>query len=245
MTMRFVDTHCHVDLYPSPETVVHTAAANGVEVIAVTNAPHVFHFTRELARRYPHLYPAVGLHPELVADYGHLLDELLEHLDQARFIGEVGLDYVTRDDRLRQRQRLVFKSVIERCARPDSVVSIHSRRAVADVLAIVGDGFPGSCILHWFSGSPSQLRRALDAGCYFSVNPAMVISERGRSLVAQIPRQRVLTESDGPFAKFNGRPATPADMLSVVEAIANIWGVPVEQAAGEIYGNFTGLLDNR
>jgi TatD DNase family protein len=113
------------------------------------------------------------------------------------------------------------------------VLSIHSRRASSDVLdALDARRDAGVPVLHWFSGTPRELARAVALGCWFSVGPAMLTGAKGRALVAQMPRDRVLTESDGPFAQTNGRPATPADVGLAADGLALVWGLA---SAGEVH----------
>jgi len=66
--------------------------------------------------------------------------------------------------------------------------------------------------LHWFTGSKAEAQRALELGCYFSINAAMLESERHASMTAVIPLDRLLTETDGPFTKTDERPSIPADV---------------------------------
>src|SRR3546814_5125598 len=54
-------------------------------------------------------------------------------------------------------------------------------------------------VLHWFTGSKADVRRAVDRGCYFSVNEGMLASATGLRVMREIPIDRVLTETDGPF----------------------------------------------
>ncbi|RRH91092.1 TatD family deoxyribonuclease [Mesorhizobium tamadayense] len=80
----------------------------------------------------------------------------------------------------------------------------------------------GTVVLHWFTGSKSEARRAATLGCYFSVNAEMTRSDRGRSLVSDLPIDRILTETDGPFTQVDGRPSEPADVETTVAAIADV-----------------------
>ena len=54
-------------------------------------------------------------------------------------------------------------------------------------------------ILHWFSGTYKELDQAIADGYFFSVNGAMVRSAKGQALVMRMPRERILTETDGPY----------------------------------------------
>ena len=241
--LAVVDAHFHLDLSSSPELEADKIGAQEVHTIAVTNVPSVYHLTEAIARGRKNIYAAVGLHPELVESHAHEAARLWSLLERTRFVGEVGLDYVASNEIVRREQRRVFSQILERCAEyGNKILTVHSRRAAADVIDAVGEGFPGTVILHWFSGTRKQLRRAVDQGLWFSVNPAMARSDGGRQLVAGMPRERVLTESDGPFVKCRGRPAVPADTGVVVRALADLWQCSGEHAKATIEGNFLGLV---
>lgn len=83
----------------------------------------------------------------------------------------------------------------------------------------------GVPILHWYSGNQRELNRAIDLGCWFSVGPAMLDGEKGRALVASMPRDRLLTETDGPFGLLNGKSLFPWDVVQAIRAIASLWNV--------------------
>jgi TatD DNase family protein len=237
--MKLVDTHFHLDLQRDPLAVVAECEARTVYTIAVTNAPSVFPHTRRITAGTKYLRAALGLHPELVATHGSELPELLRMMDQTRYVGEVGLDYVTADADLRAAQRRVFEAALARCAELGGrVITVHSRRAAPDVLGCIGTSFPGTVILHWFSGALRELRAALNAGCYFSVNPAMLRSARGRSLICEMPRARVLTETDGPFVEIEGRRAMPPDAIYAIKGLAALWNTDAAEAATQVFANF-------
>lgn len=243
--MHLVDTHFHADLQKDPAAVIADCESRGIYTIAVTNAPSVFDHTKALTVTTKYVRAALGLHPELVASHGHELSDLLRMMDQTRYVGEVGLDYVTTDMTLRKRQRRVFEAILTRSAElGDKILTVHSRRSAADVIACVGTNFPGTVILHWFSGNKRELRAALDAGCYFSVNPAMVRSERSRALIQEIPRERLLTETDGPFVEVRGRRAVPSDVRDAIEGIAALWGVETDEVAGTIFKSFSTIVES-
>src|SRR5205823_5070380 len=144
---------------PAPNAIADTAESCGIRTIAVTNAPSVFHFTKALAEGKRHIRAALGMHPELVRTHGHEIDVFLSLLPQVRFIGEIGLDYVTNDQENRRQQRQILATIVESCANAhDKVLTLHSRRAAGDVIDTIGKEFPGVIILHWFSGTPRELK---------------------------------------------------------------------------------------
>lgn len=236
---RLVDTHFHLDLYPDPSPVIDAIERESVATIAVTNAPFLFHHTRELCRRSPLLFPALGMHPELVHSHGNQIDQFRQLMMDTRFIGEVGLDYVTSDRSDRDHQKKVFEKILGWCTDAgDKILTVHSRRSAADVVAAIGDRFAGTVILHWFSGALRDLRTAVANGLYISVNPAMVRSNQGMRLISEIPRDRLLTETDGPFVTVARVPATPGSVWHVCEALAVLWNCEADEVADIVRANF-------
>src|SRR5438093_1555989 len=99
-----VDGHCHIDLLKDPGAAIQRAESMRVHTIAVTNAPSVFFHTRDLCREKHFVHAALGLHPELVASHGNELPKFRELISETKFVGEVGIDYVTPDLTLRKKQ---------------------------------------------------------------------------------------------------------------------------------------------
>jgi TatD DNase family protein len=123
------------------------------------------------------------------------------------------------------------------------IFSIHSRRAAAEVIATLRKhGCANSSILHWFSGTPRQLAEAVDIGCWFSVGPAMLRSNRGRQLVAKMPRNRILTETDGPFGRGPNGPLEPIDVGMALDHLSAIWSVDRRQVQLILRGNLKELV---
>jgi TatD DNase family protein len=237
-----LDTHCHLDLYPDFARVLADIETNRVATIAVTNTPSVFRRCVELTTGNRFVRVAAGLHPQLIAERSRELPLLFELIRETTYIGEVGLDFTDADAANRAAQRRVFEQILAECARAGNrVLSVHSRRAAREVVEMIGEGFRGSVILHWFSGSLSVLAKAIAARCFFSVNPAMLLSEQGRKLIARIPRDRILTESDGPFVTIGERPAEPFDVTRVVRYLADVWFVDEREVQAQITATFQAL----
>ena len=241
---RLIDTHCHLDLYPDVPAAIRDVDAAGVYTIAVTNTPSVFRPLVALARGASRVRVALGLHPELAARRAAELPLFRELLPDTRYVGEVGLDYVTADAADRAVQRRVLDAILSWCdADGTKVLTLHSRRAADDVVDAVGPQFRGRWILHWYSGSRRTLDRALANGAYVSANAAMLRSAKGRALLAAVPLERVLTETDGPFVQSAaGMPARPTDVAEVAAAMASLWQLSQEVAEAKIATAFRALL---
>lgn len=239
-----IDAHLHLDLLPDPRrTLAHLVAA-GHRAIAVTNAPSVFEWTERLVADAPSVHAALGLHPELASERERELPLMWKLLPRTRYVGEIGLDYVTRNRSQRAAQRRVFESIVERCdAAGDKILTVHSRRAVTDVIDVL-TGFRGVAVLHWLSATTTQLTRAAGAGLFFSINPSMAASNRGRDLIRRMPADQVLTESDAPFAALHGRPIDTVDIAQVIEVLADDWRCDAREARDKVLSNFNRATKN-
>lgn len=187
---------------------------------------------------------ALGLHPQLAHERKSELAIFDRHLPETRYVGEVGLDG---SPALREHwgdQMAVFKHVLSKCREAGGrIMSIHSRRASRPVLDCLEDsGDVGIGVLHWFSGPLRDLDRAIELGCWFSVGPAMLAGEKGRQLVARMPKERVLTESDGPFAQVDRVAVMPWQVRNAVEILAEIWSSTVEEAEQTVKRNLKDIL---
>jgi len=241
--MHLFDTHCHLDLYPDYGGVIDEIERARIYTIAVTNAPSVFRRSSQIAEETRFVRTAVGLHPELVGQRHGELDLFAELLEETRYVGEVGLDFVSQNQRDRDLQKRVFGTILERCAdHGDKFITVHSRRAAGDVVDMVGSAYPGTVVLHWFSGSSKVLERALEYGLLFSVNPAMLASEKGRQLIAKIPLDRLLTETDGPFVRVGDSFARPRDIATIVSGLAELKNLDPDGVAEALFDNFRDAL---
>lgn len=240
---KFVDAHCHVDLYPGYRQVIEDAESNKIFTVAVTNTPSVFGKMQELVKEKEYVHAALGMHPQLVKERWKELSQVDELIAQSRFVGEIGLDYSESNPEDLRRQRKVFGSILELCSRAgNKILTIHSRRSAEDVVSAIGSNYNGKIILHWYSGSLKTLERAVMNGYYFSINHDMLVSKNGREIIRQIPLSCLLTESDGPFVALPNGPASPSSMELLVEDLASFLGKNKNELQRVINTNFINCL---
>ncbi len=238
-----IDFHCHLDLYPDPHSVARECAARGLYVLSVTTTPSAWAGTAALAPEAARIRTALGLHPQIAHERKGELPLFDRLLPKVRYVGEIGLDGAPEYKRHWQDQVLVFTHIIDSCTRSNGrILSIHSRRAAKPVLDVL-EAHPGAgtAILHWFSGTQRELARAINLDCWFSVGPAMLAGDKGRALAAKMPRDRILTESDGPFAQLEGRAALPWDSERAVAILASLWAEPETAAREQLIANLRRL----
>lgn len=239
-----IDFHCHLDLYPDPKQAVADADAAQIYVLSVTTTPKAFRKTAMLAQGAKRIRTALGIHPQVAHDRLNELPLFEALSDLTRYVGEIGLDGSPGHGQYFEAQRKAFEfALLVSERRGGKILTIHSRQAVDDVLSILarhpGAGPP---ILHWFTGTDRQLREAAAMGCWFSVGPAMLRSQKGRRLAALMPSDRVLTETDGPFAQTGSRPLVPADSWQAVEQLARVWNIDKTSTSKLLKRNLSQLL---
>jgi len=209
----------------------------------VTTTPSAWHGTFSLAKESQRIRTAIGLHPQLAAERQKELYLFDEILPSTRYVGEVGLDGGEEYRSTWQAQVDVFTHVLDACTKAGGkIISLHSRRATSAVLDLL-ERWPesGTPVLHWFSGSTTELERAKKLGCWFSVGPAMLVSKKGQDLAKRIPADRILTETDGPFAQFNKQQLKPWDVEIAVRQLAQLWGVSQSDAQKQLADNLRQL----
>ena len=247
MSAPAVDLHCHLDLDPDPVTVARSCVESGTYVLSMTTTPKAWRGTTALAKGHDRIRTALGLHPQIAHERAGELPLFDALLPETRYVGEVGLDG-SRECKPHWREQVrVFEHVLAASTQAGGrILSIHSRRAAAEVLdALARHPDAGIPVLHWFSGTKTELRRAVEMGCWFSVGPAMVLGKRGRDLLTAMPRDRVLTETDGPFATINGQPLCPGEVTSALDALAACWGVTPDEAAATVVAAFRRLVSSK
>ncbi|HHC6561642.1 TatD family deoxyribonuclease [Vibrio parahaemolyticus] len=239
-----MDLHCHVDLYPDFEVVLKDIKDTGFYVLSVTTVPSAWEGTKNLTKDIPRVKTALGFHPQVA----HLRENelaLFENLiAETRYIGEVGLDGSRGFKAYFAIQTKVFTEVLKLCQRfEDKILTIHSLGAVEEVLDCLamypGSGVP---IFHWFLGTKKQIDKAVQLSGFFSVGPAMLLSARGRKVVGWIPRDKMLLESDGPFAKLGERSCYPSDVRVVINYLCDLWGMTEREVHSQLEINLRTLL---
>lgn len=241
--MQLVDTHFHFDLVDSPTVVAEEAAHAGVLTVGVTNLPSHFERLRPILSGHRGIRLGLGLHPLMAEYHEEELPRFLSLINETSYIGEIGLDFSRAGEKTREIQMKSMRAVLQHLGTRPRFFSIHSRGADGMVLVLLHEFDIRGAVFHWYSGSIGNLERAIRDGHYFSINTSMIQSEKGRSRIARMPRDRVLTETDGPYVRFRGEIARPVHTRYVVENLSHIWGISTEESAEQISRNFNKILE--
>ncbi|MBJ8866107.1 Qat anti-phage system TatD family nuclease QatD [Citrobacter koseri] len=234
-----IDFHCHIDLYPDPRKVIEECKKRGLYILSVTTTPSAWEGTSSLAHDAPRIRTALGLHPQLAHQRKTELPLFEKYIDQTRYVGEIGLDGTPEFKKNWADQIQVFTRILDICeSAGGKVLSLHSRRATSSVLdEIERRPKVGTPILHWFSGTKAELNRAKDLDCWYSIGPVMLNGHKGRQLASLMPKDRVLIESDGPFAQIDGRSACPWDTYKTLSQLTEIWGKSLSEVESQLLSN--------
>ena len=238
------DSHAHLDVADFAQDREAVLKECG-EVLAGVINPGVDKETSlqamELAHRYPFMYAAVGWHPEEIArctDQDMLEVETWCSDPKVVAIGEIGLDYYNDENAPHDLQKKYFIQQLELAKKVNLPVLIHDREAHGDLLAILqreGEGVTG--VMHCYSGSLEMAKVLLKMGWYFGFGGSTTFknSKKAREVLAWVPEERILFETDCPFmtpVPYRGTRNKPIYTELVARNAALLRGVdPIELMA--------------
>lgn len=246
--MRLIDSHCHLDADEfdrDREQVVARARAAGVaaQIVPAVTA-EAWPKLRQVCAQQPGLYPAYGLHPLFLDRHRHEhLQSLASWIERERpcAIGECGLDYFV-DGLDRDAQQSYFEGQLRLAREFDLPVIVHARRAVDAVIQAIRrtGGLRG--VVHSFAGSPEQARQLQSLDFLIGLGGPVTYerAQRLRRLVAAMPLQQLLLETDAPDqpdAGIRGQRNEPARLRSVLDTIATLRGQPAAEIAEQTTRN--------
>jgi TatD DNase family protein len=258
MVLGMIDSHCHLDsaeFNEDRDAVIERALAAGIEhmmAIGTGNGPPDLEAGLRLAEKHPAFYATAGIHPHDAAksspDDLNRLSALLAH-PKVLAVGEIGLDYHY-DFSPRDVQKSVFIEQMEIAAQAKKPIVIHTREAWDDTLALIERhwtprGIGG--IMHCFSGSPDEARRALDLGFYLSFGGIVTFPKAlaVQAAAKSAPRDRILLETDAPYlapVPKRGKRNEPALMVHTARKLAELRGESYEAVCAATSENFRRLM---
>lgn len=251
-----VDSHCHLDFPEFADDlpgVVERAQSAGVGAIQ-TICTRLSKFPQVLgvAERFDSMYCSVGVHPHNADDEGLTApDDLIEHAKHPKVIGigETGLDYYYQHSETAA-QQASFRAHIAAARETGLPLIVHTRDADEDTVAILEDeagkgAFPG--LIHCFSSSAMVAERALALGMTISLSGIVTFrnAEALREVARNLPRDRVLVETDAPFlapAPNRGKRNEPAFVADTAACVAELLDMTPQELADQTTRNFYALF---
>lgn len=252
-----IDSHCHLDrLDLSPyngdlDAALNAARERGVERMLCIgidrgNAQAVI----DIASRNSDIYASVGIHPLDLSDNVEPSEALVALADNENVIaiGETGLDYYYSQDN-KTAQQESFRNHLRAAAKTGKPAIVHTRNAREDTLAIIREASDPDVagVLHCFTESREMAHAALDLNFYISFSGIITFKNAAdlRDVVASVPMDRILVETDSPYlapVPFRGKKNEPKYVVEVAKCVAEIKGISYDQVVAQTADNFNRLF---
>ena len=238
------DSHAHLDACAEDaNALVERACAAGVtRIVTIGTGVDSCRAALEIAEANDGVYVSMGIDPHQAgtAEAGRL-DEIRELVAHPKVVGvgETGLDTVRRQATLDE-QRALFGAHLELASELGLPVVIHNREADAETARAL-EAFGGTVVLHCFS-SPELVDVAVERGYYVSFAGNATYPNAGalRESAADVPRDRILVETDSPYLApqpVRGKPNEPANVVHTLRALADVRGETFEEFAAATHAN--------
>lgn len=252
--MQLVDSHCHInfpELLEERDSVLEHAHKKHIAyllcaAVNLEDYPQVL----SLAKEFPHVFAAVGVHPNEAAGQDPEIEELLSlAADPAVVaIGETGLDYFRSEGDLKWQQERFIRH-IEASKLSQKPLIIHTRDAVVDTVNIMRDHDAATAggVIHCFTGDWDMARRCLDLGFYISFSGILTFksARQIQEAATKVPLDRILVETDSPYlapVPYRGKRNEPAYVYEVAAFLAQLRGISLETIAESTTENFFRLF---
>ncbi len=245
-----IDSHLHLDdemLCQDVDKIIEQLASRNVQFVINNSCNYQSMLNGvELAKRYPQVFATVGMHPHESKDFDDKFRTTMVELAQnpkVVAVGEIGLDYYY-DLSDRKVQRDVFAEQIEIADKLHLPITLHIRDAYGDawdILRAQKAHINNGVLWHCYSGSAELARQGVQLGHYYAFGGAITFKNaRKEEILAEIPMDRILSETDSPYmapVPLRGTVNTPLNIPLVVQKMADIYGVDIKQMEEQIAQN--------
>ena len=205
-----------------------------------------------MADKFESAYATIGWHPDDAAEFDTAAEEYLLTKGRSKkviAVGEIGLDYHWMVSPKEVQER-VFRRQIQISKELGIPFQVHTRDALSDTYEIIkseGVGTAGA-IMHSFSGTAEEALKFVELGMNISFSgvvtfkKALDVQEAARLL----PLDKILVETDAPYltpTPYRGKENTPGYTKYVVEKIADLRGISMEEVAEATNENALKIFD--
>ncbi len=190
----------------------------------------------EMVDKFPHVYGAVGVHPEAVNSIDDTyLDKITQYTKHQKIvaIGEIGLDYYWTTE-TKEKQQQILGEQIDLARELNMPVIIHDREAHGDIMRILTEHKVWECggVFHCYSGSAEMVKEITkNLGMYIAFGGTVTFKNavRPREALKAVPLDRLLIETDAPYlapVPYRGKRNSSVCLKEVVAMISEITGLP-------------------
>jgi TatD DNase family protein len=196
-----LDAHVHTDKYDESlyASLAKQCQVNDIMLLSVSMCIPSYKKIQTLAEKYSFVIPSFGVHPWKADKYVNELGSLDKYLNEANYIGEIGLDKrFLRYAAPYKDQQKVFEYIVSHEAVKYKFLNLHTSGAESEVLDVLEKYNHSKFIVHWYAGSLELMERYLALGGYFSIGVEVMFSEHIQDIAKKVPLDRILVETDNP-----------------------------------------------
>jgi TatD DNase family protein len=251
MKLDYIDIHSHLNLSPlseNREAVLAKMKELGVGTITVGTGLETSKMAIAIAEENPDMcWATIGIHPTdgdepFVEEFLNLASH-----EKVVAIGETGLDYF-RDQSIetKEKQTELFKKHIVLAQQVNKPLMLHVRAskgsddAYFDALEILKNSAALRANFHFFSGSKICMEAIVSAGFTVSVDGPITFSHDYDDMIRAVPLDKIMIETDAPFAApapYRGKPCEPWMVVEVAKKVAELKGLGLEVLKNQLLEN--------
>ena len=233
--MKAFDVHCHlydIAFDKDRDNVIAKAKKMLSGIIVAGENPETNRKILKLEKKYPKFWhSAFGIHPTEIHKFtDEEIEEEIEWIKKQKptAISEIGVDFAVikrekQDEFAKMRQIEWFERFLKLADELNVPAIIHSKWAIKPVIEILEDLRPKKAVLHSFSGTIEEAKRALKLGYKFSIGTSLTYAEQKRELVKELPMEAFVLETDSPVSGPKpGERNEPSNITLVISEIAKI-----------------------
>ncbi|MBM7559436.1 TatD family hydrolase [Marinitoga litoralis] len=251
--MKFVDTHCHLNLIDKKDEIIASFEKNNIEYVIEIgiNVENSFKNV-ELSNEYEKIYCSVGIHPtdskELTNKDFDTINVLAKN-DKVVAIGEIGLDYYWKNVS-KEEQCKSFINQLNIAKENELPVVLHIREAYEDAFnVLINEGIPDKLgVVHCFSSDWNTAKKFLNLGFYIGIDGPITFKNNKTliEVVKNTPIEYILPETDSPFltpVPYRGKKNNPTYVKYIIEKIAEIKNMNIEDTSRILLENSKRLFN--
>ena len=241
-----IDTHCHVfsGEVENYLDVIEECKKNDISLILNSFDINSSLEVINLSKKFDNVYASIGLNYDVIDKIEEkdlvLLEELLNK-ENILALGEIGLDYYW-TKKNKEKQIYFFEKQLELAKKYDLPVIVHARESIKDVYDIIKKANVSRGTMHCYSGSLEMAKEFIKLGFKIGIDGPITYknNKKGIELVKNLELKDLLLETDSPYLSpepNRGKTNTPLNLVYIVEKIAEIKNVSIEEVVKETSKN--------
>ena len=239
----FCDFHTHLHQYSETDELLFQIPKHKIISIACSMDIESYAKTKRIAKISSFIVPTFGIHP-LNANKSFPESEISSLLNESKIIGEIGLDYCWAKDIGKKQQESIFELILDHCNRESKYCVIHTKGAEKRIIEILANYPNCKPIIHWYHGPGKYFRKIIDNNYLCTFGCEVSHSSYIRKLLAYIPTDLLLAETDNPESEIwlGGQRRDPMLIENVILDIANVKSMELQKMNDIILKNSLKIL---